>query len=254
MGRFSLLVTTFVLGWVIAACAGADPTPTLAPSETRSLITPFQGATPTTAVPFPNIASATAAPLPNSEPLPGPTATAAPLSTYTFGPAATPGHAQTPVDSQADCVAPAAGEVKGLVEDRVYGHGFDSAPDTYALKVRVEATALWTSVEVIGVESMTSNYDITVGDGEINVDIEGLKIFDLSRPEGGEYENQEVVLEIDAIVQKRMTRPNSGYGRDNLERPSTSCSPAAATPPRRSPGSPMTGSITEIAYRRSSLI
>jgi len=90
----------------------------------------------------------------------------------------------------------------GSVEDTVSGQGFDSAPDTYTLKVRVETTSLWTSVEVAGVESITSKYAIIRGDGEINVDIEGLKVYDLSRPEGGPHQNQKVVLEIDAIVQK----------------------------------------------------
>ena len=56
-------------------------------------------------------------------------------------------------------------------------------------------------MEVTGVESTTSKYTITRGDGEINVDIEGLKVYDLSRPEGRTYQ-QKVVLEIDAIVQK----------------------------------------------------
>jgi len=58
-------------------------------------------------------------------------------------------------------------------------------------------------VDVTGVESITSNYAIIRGDGEINVDIEGLEVYDLSRPEGGPYQNQKVVLEIDAIVQKQ---------------------------------------------------
>jgi len=88
------------------------------------------------------------------------------------------------------------------VDDMVNGRASGSAPDTYALKLHVETTSLWTSVEVTGVESMTSNYAITRGDGEINVDIDGLKVYDLSRPEGGPYQNQKVVLEIDAIVQK----------------------------------------------------
>ena len=103
------------------------------------------------------------------------------------------------------------------VEDMVNGHMSGSAPDTYALKVRVETTSLWTSVEVTGVESITSKYAITLGEGEINVDIDGLKVYDLSRPEGGTYQNQKVVLEIDAIVQKeddtavfRIRKENSG--------------------------------------------
>ena len=120
-------------------------------------------------------------------------------------------------DSKADCVAPIAGETVGSVEDMVIGNVSGSAPDTYALKVHVETTSLWTSVAVTGVESVTSKYAITRGDGEINVDIEGLKVYDLSRPEGGTYQNQKVVLEIDAIVQKkndtaafRIRKENSG--------------------------------------------
>ena len=65
-------------------------------------------------------------------------------------------------DSEADCVAPTAGESLGSVEDSVEdtsnGHVSGPAPDTYALKVHVETTALWTSVEVTGVESITSQY------------------------------------------------------------------------------------------------
>ena len=102
-------------------------------------------------------------------------------------------------------------------EDMVNGHVSDSAPDTYALKVVVETTSLWTSVEVTGVESLTSNYAVTRGDGEINVYIEGLEVYDLARPEGGTFQNQKVVLEIDAIVQKeddtavfRIRKGNSG--------------------------------------------
>ena len=87
-----------------------------------------------------------------------------------------------------------------MVDERVLG----PAPDTYALKVQVETTALWTSVEVTGFESVTSKYAITRGDGEINVHVEGMEVYDLSRPEGGTNQNQEVVLEIDAIVQKEV--------------------------------------------------
>ena len=120
-------------------------------------------------------------------------------------------------DSKADCVAPTAGESMGSAEDMAVGQASRVAPDTYALKVRVETTSLWTSVEVTGVESITSKYAIIRGDGEINVDIQGLKVYDLSRPEGGPYQKQKVVLEIDAIVQKedntavfRIRKENSG--------------------------------------------
>ena len=149
-------------------------------------------------------------------------------------------------DSKADCVAPLAngsiGPVVDMVDERVLG----PAPDAYALKVQVETTALWASVEVTGVKSVTSKYAITRGDGEINVHVEEMEVYDLSRPEGGTNQNQEVVLEIDAIVQKRLTRPYSGYGRSALERPSTSCSPETAIPPRRLPDSPITRPITGV--------
>ena len=190
-----------ILGGVIAACAGVEPTPTLAPAETPGIKTPAQAATPTGVVPIPNTAPATSAPSLTIKPLPGPTATAAPL-TYPPVPASTPLHPQTPIDPKADCVAPTAGEGTGSVQEMANGHGSGSVPDTYALKVQVETTSLWTSVEVTGVESITSKYAITPGDGEINVDIDGLKVYDLSRPEGDPYQNQKVVLEIDAIIQK----------------------------------------------------
>ena len=120
-----------------------------------------------------NHSPAPAATLPTIKPLPGPTAKPAPLPTYRLVPAPTPVPTQTPNDSNADCAAPTAGESKGSEEDTVDGHASGSAPDTYALKVQVETTSLWTSVEVTGVESITSKYAITQGDGEINVDIEG---------------------------------------------------------------------------------
>ena len=88
------------------------------------------------------------------------------------------------------------------VDNTANGHVPRPAPDTYALKVQVETTSLWTSVEVAGVDSVTSQYAITQGDGEINVHVEGLEVYDLSRPEGEANLNQNVVLEIEAIVQK----------------------------------------------------
>ena len=121
-----------------------------------------------------------------------------------------------PTPSATPCAALMADETLRAVEDTVNGHGSGPAPDTYALKVVVETTSLWTSVEVTGVESITSKYAITRDDGEINVDIEGLMVFELSRPEGRIY-HQKVVLEIDAIVQKegatavfRIRKENSG--------------------------------------------
>ena len=200
MNQFSLLLTMVIIGWVIAACAGMEPTPTFAPSETPAVNPPAQAAIPAAVVPIPTMSPATAAPLQTSKPLPGPTATAAPL---TLVPAPTPVYTQTPIDSEEKCVASALGASIRPVEEMVNGQVSGSAPNTYALKVRVETTSLWTSIEVSGVESMTSNYAITQGDGEINVAIEGVKVDELSRPEGGPYQNQIIILEIDAIVQKK---------------------------------------------------
>ena len=182
--QFSLISPILILGWVIAGCAGGEPTPTPAPGETPPLQPSAQAAIPTTVTSVPSTAPAAALP-PDG---------------LVLDP--TPVHTQPPIDPQADCVAPTAGAGIGSVEDMVSGHRFDSAPDTYALKVRVETTSLWTSVEVTGVQSTTSGYAIVRGEGEINVDIEGLHVYDLSRPEGGPYQNQNVVLEINAIVQK----------------------------------------------------
>ena len=58
-----------------------------------------------------------------------------------------------------------------MLVDEDDGQVSGPVPDTYALKVRVETTSLWTSVEITGVESITSKYTIIRGDGEINVDI-----------------------------------------------------------------------------------
>ena len=75
-------------------------------------------------------------------------------------------------------------------------------PNIYVIKVQVETTSLWTSIEVKGIESVTSNYSITEGGTKIDVDVEGLEVYHLSKPEGKAYENQKIVLEIDAIVRK----------------------------------------------------
>ncbi|MCL0100106.1 hypothetical protein M1O55_04490 [Dehalococcoidia bacterium] len=93
----------------------------------------------------------------------------------------------------------------------------DSPDETYALKVHVETTSLWTSIEVSGLQSMTSMYALLQGGNEINVDIEGLEIYDLSRPENSADASQNIVLEIDVIAQKqedsavfRIRKENSG--------------------------------------------
>ena len=181
MKPISLLFAILILGSVIAVCGGVEPTPPPAPTETT--------------------ASDTAAPSLIAEPLPGPSGTAAPLTPYPLVPATTPVYAPTTIDSGVDCVDPTPGESTESVEDTVNGQVSGSAPDTYLLKVQVETTSLWTSVEVTGLESVTSNYAITQGDGEINVQVEGLTVHEVSRPEGRKYD-EKVVLEIDAIVQK----------------------------------------------------
>ena len=100
-------------------------------------------------------------------------------------------------------------------------------------------------MEVTGVESITSKYAITQGDGEINVDIEGLKVHEVSRPEGSQYQ-QKVIVEIDAIVQKD---DDTAVFRIRKERSGTTIyklSPATGIPPKRSPNSPTTGPMTGI--------
>ena len=200
--QLALVPAIFIFGLVIAGCAGAEPTPSPAPAEPPDLNPPAQAAIPTAVTSGSTLAPATAAPSPTVKPLPRPSATPSPLPTHPAVSAPTSVPTQTPIDSKTDCLASVAGESIRPVQDKVIERLSGSTPDTYALKVRVETTSLWTSVEVIGVESMTAKYAITRGDGEINVDIEGLTVNDLSRPEGGPYQNQKVVLEIDAIVQK----------------------------------------------------
>ena len=92
-----------------------------------------------------------------------------------------------------------------------------SPTEMYALKVQIETTSLWTSVEVSGLGSMTSRYSLVQGDEEINVQIAGLQVSELSRPEDGENVGKKIVLEIDAIAQKqgdeatfRISKENSG--------------------------------------------
>ena len=83
------------------------------------------------------------------------------------------------------------------------GDAAGSPTEMYALKVQIETTSLWTSVEVSGLGSMTSRYSLVQGDEEINVQIEGLQVNELSRPEDGENVGKKIVLEIDAIAQKQ---------------------------------------------------
>ena len=204
-----LLLTITPVVW--AACGGETPAePATAPSVSFN-------ATPE--IP-PSVEQA----------VPGAATAPAPLPTATPPPEATPPtptpppQAPTPIptegsvdDSKVECVAPTVGERIRQLEDIADEPVAGSPPDTYTLKVQVESTSLWTSVEVTGLESITTQYAITQGVGDINVQIEGLKIHELSRLEGGPDQNQKVVLEIAAIVQKeddaaefRIRKANSG--------------------------------------------
>ena len=79
----------------------------------------------------------------------------------------------------------------------------DKPSEIYVLKVRVETTSLWTSVAVAGLDSMTAQYAIVQGDEEINVQLDGVEIYEISRPEDGISVGQNIVVEIDVIVQKQ---------------------------------------------------
>ena len=93
----------------------------------------------------------------------------------------------------------------------------DSPIEIYYMKVRVETTSLWTSIVVSGLGSMTAQHVLKQGDEEINVQIQGLDIFEISRPEDGNSVGQNIILEIDAIVHKtsddvvfHISKENSG--------------------------------------------
>ena len=77
-------------------------------------------------------------------------------------------------------------------------------PDTYLVKVYVETTSLWTTVEVEGMQSITvaSYIPHTDSDSNKNVDVEGLRIGDLSRPETTADVLPPIAAEFEAIVQK----------------------------------------------------
>ena len=196
-----LLLTIASVTW--AACGSETPAePATAPSVSVTA-TPEILPTAERAV----AETATAAPLPAATPLPiatlKATVTTVPVPSSSLLP---PAPTRIPTegavdDSEAECISPVAGESIGPVEDVVNERWSGPAPDTYALKVQIETTALWTSVEVTGVESITSMYAITGGDGKINVNVEGIKVHEVSRPEGRDYQ-QKIVVEIDAIVQK----------------------------------------------------
>ena len=93
----------------------------------------------------------------------------------------------------------------------------DPPIEIYSIKVLVETTSLWTSIAVSGLGSMTARYALTQGDDGINVQIQGLDVFEISRPEDGESVREKIVLEVDAIVHKasddavfQISKENSG--------------------------------------------
>ena len=101
------------------------------------------------------------------------------------------------------CETPVESGGLGSVEAAPDPLAFESIPETHIVTVEVKTSSLWTSIHVTGVESITSSFGIKQGDGETNVDIGGLEVFDLSQPERGGAQNQTLVIEIVAIVQKQ---------------------------------------------------
>jgi len=96
---------------------------------------------------------------------------------------------------------------------------YTDPPDTYLVKVSVETTSLWTNIEVEGLQSITvANYISHIeSNAEKNVNVEGLTIGDLSRPETNADVLSPITAEFDAIVQKegdtavfRIDKGNSG--------------------------------------------
>ena len=90
-------------------------------------------------------------------------------------------------------------------------------PDTYLVKVYVETTSHWTSVEVEGIQSITEPGFVPHLVESYNVDVEGLAIPDLSRPWTDAIDLPPITAEFDAIVQKdgdtavfRINKGNSG--------------------------------------------
>ncbi|MCP6719828.1 MAG: amidohydrolase [Patescibacteria group bacterium] len=79
-----------------------------------------------------------------------------------------------------------------------------SPPDTYLVKVNVETTSLWTSVEVEGLQSVTvaSYIPHKESNSDKNVSVDGLTVYELSRPETNEDILPPITAEYDAIVQK----------------------------------------------------
>jgi len=77
-------------------------------------------------------------------------------------------------------------------------------PDTFLVRVYVETTSLWTSVEVDGIQSITvASYTPHIeSSSQKNVDVQGLIINDLSRPETNVDVLPPITAEFDAIVQK----------------------------------------------------
>jgi len=73
-------------------------------------------------------------------------------------------------------------------------------PDTYLLKVYVETTSDWTSVEVEGLQSLIVAGFIPHKEVDKNVNVEGLNVYELSRLETTTLST--ISAEFDAIVQK----------------------------------------------------
>jgi len=77
-------------------------------------------------------------------------------------------------------------------------------PETYLVKVYVETTSYWTSVEVEGLQSITVASYIQHQDRDFNknVDVDGITVYELSRSETDADVLPPITAEYDAIVQK----------------------------------------------------
>jgi len=80
----------------------------------------------------------------------------------------------------------------------------DLPTDTYLVKVYVETTSLWTNVEVEGLQSITAGEYTPLSDidPQINIDVKGLEVRDISIP-GPNLEAPPIIaLEYKAVIQK----------------------------------------------------
>jgi len=77
-------------------------------------------------------------------------------------------------------------------------------PDTYLVKVYVETTSFWTSVEVEGLQSITVASYVQHKDRDFNknVDVDGLRIYELARTDTNEDVLPPITAEFETIVQK----------------------------------------------------